>query len=219
MVLNRSGLPFTRKRSTSHSRSYSETSSRSAAIICAFALILRAAMAVAAPAVGAETVGRGVRVALLDHDVVGRQPQFGRDDLRIGRLMALALRLRAHARDDRTGRVDADLRRVEHGDAQDIAVPRGTGADDLREEDDADAHQLAGLAALEGLLLRLLFLAQLVITDGVHRPLHGGVIVAGVVFPAERRLVGELLAPDEILDAQFRRIHAELLRQDVHGAL
>ena len=119
----------------------------------------------------------------------------------------------------RAGRMDADLRRVEHGDAQDVAVARRTGADDLGEEDHADAHEVAGLAALEGLLLRLLLLAQLAVADGVHRLLHGGVIVAGVVFPAERRLIGELLAADEVLHAQLGRIHAELLRQDVHGAL
>ena len=45
---------MTWKRSTSHSRSPSPTSSRCAAIFCAFARILRAAIAAAAPATGVE---------------------------------------------------------------------------------------------------------------------------------------------------------------------
>ena len=74
--------------------------------------------------------------------------------------MALALRSWCPAGDDAAGRMDADLGRIEHGDAEDVAGPRRPGADDLGEEGDADAHQLARLAALERLLLRLLLGAQ-----------------------------------------------------------
>ena len=52
MVLERSGAPLTRNVWSTHSRSSGLTSSRWAAIFCAFSRILRAAMAVAAPAVG-----------------------------------------------------------------------------------------------------------------------------------------------------------------------
>ena len=109
--------------------------------------------------------------------------------------------------------------RIEHGDAENVAGARRTGADDLGEEGDADAHQLARLAALEGFALCFLLLAQLLVADRLHRLAHGGLIVAGIVLPAERRRVGELLAPDQVLHAEFGRIHAELLRHDVHGAL
>src|SRR5262249_60208046 len=105
-----------------------------------------------ARAVGAEPVGRGVGVAFLDRDVVGRQAELGRDDLRVGRLVALALRLGAEPADAGAGRVDADLGGVEHGDAEDVAVARRAGADNLGEERDTDAHQLARLAALERFL-------------------------------------------------------------------
>ena len=115
--------------------------------------------------------------------------------------------------------MDADLAGIEHRDAENVAVLRRARADDLGEEGDADAHQFARLAALERLLLRLLLLAQLAVVGGVERLLHGGVIVAGIVFPAERRLVGELLALDEVLHAEVDRIDAELLRHDVHRAL
>src|SRR5206468_9039434 len=45
--------------------------------------------------VGAETVGSGVRVAFLDLDVGGGNAQLFGEDLRVGRLVALALGLRA----------------------------------------------------------------------------------------------------------------------------
>ena len=115
--------------------------------------------------------------------------------------------------------MDADFRGVEHGDAENVAGARRAGADDLGEEGDADAHQLARLAALERLALCFLLFAQLLVADRLHRLVHGGVIVAGIVLPAERRRVGELLAADQVLHAEFGRVHAELLRHDVHGAL
>src|SRR5262249_26538399 len=138
---------------------------------------------------------------------------------RPGRLVALALALAAHTRDARTGRVHADLAGIEHGNAEDVAVLRRAGADDLGEERHADPHDLASLAALERRALGRLLLAQLGVFRALHRLLHGGVIVAGIVFPSQRRVIRELLRPDEVLQPQFRRIHPELLRQDVHGAL
>ena len=119
----------------------------------------------------------------------------------------------------RAGGVDADLRGIEHGDAEDVAIARRAGADDLGEEGDADAHHLARLAALERLLLRLLLRAQLLVVDRLHRLGQGGLIVAGVVFPAHRGRIGKLLAPDQVLHAELGRIHPELLRHDVHGTL
>ena len=67
--------------------------------------------------------------------------------------------------------------------------------------------------------LCFLLLAQLLVVDRLHRLAHGGLIVAGIVLPAERRGVRELLAADQVLHAEVGRIHAELLRHDVHGPL
>ena len=89
------------------------------------------------------------------------KPELGGDDLRVGRLVALALRLGAEPADAAAGRMDADLGGIEHRDAEDVAVARRAGADDLGEERDADAHQLARLAALERFRACLLLLAQL----------------------------------------------------------
>ena len=67
-------------------------------------------------------------------------------------------------------------------------------------------------------LLRLL-LAQAGVIDRLHHLPHGGVVVAGIVFPAQGRVIRKLLLPDEVLQPQFGRIHPEFLGQDVHAAL
>ena len=128
--------------------------------------------------VGAQPVRRRVGVALFDRDVVGGDADLGRDDLRPGRLVALALALRAHARDALAGRMDADLAGIEHRNAEDVAILRGARADNLGEEGDADAHELTRLAAPEGLLLRLLLFAQSAVAGRLDRLLHGGMVVA-----------------------------------------
>ena len=167
----------------------------------------------AAAGVGAETVGRGVGVAVLDDDVVDRQPELVGDDLGEGRLVPLALGLHADADDRRAGGVDADLGAVEHLDAEDVERVRGTGADDLGEGGDADPHQLAARALL------LLLAQQVLVADLVQRLLQRGRVVAAVVLPAGRRLVGELLRLDEVLEAQLGRVDVQLVGQDVDHAL
>ena len=90
----------------------------------------------------------------------------------------------------------------------------GPAPDDLGEARDADAHQLAPRA-----LLRLLP-PQLGVADLVHAPSAARrAVVAAVVLPAERRLVGKLLRLDEVLDPELGRIHLQLVRHDVHHAL
>src|SRR5690606_1420731 len=105
-----------------------------------------------AAGVRAQPVRRRVRVALLDGHVIHGDAQLFGHDLRVGRLVALALALGAEARDRLARRVDADLARVEHLEAQDVEVLRWPGADDLGEARDADAHQLAARALLRLLL-------------------------------------------------------------------
>src|SRR5262245_42892341 len=101
--------------------------------------------------VRAETVGRGIGVALLDLDVRGGDAELLGEDLRLGRLVPLPLRLRPETGDGLAGRMNADLAAVEHLEPEDVEVLGGAGAHDLREARDADAHQLAPLP-----LLRLL---------------------------------------------------------------
>ena len=72
--------------------------------------------------VRAQAVRRGVRVAVLDLDVPHREAELLGDDLGEGRLVALALGLDADAGEDLAGRMDPDLARIEHLDADDVEV-------------------------------------------------------------------------------------------------
>src|SRR6187551_3349777 len=49
------------------------------------------------------------------------------------------------------------------------------------------------------LSLRGLLFAQAGIVDRLHHLVHGAVIVAGIVFPAQRRVIRELLCLDKVL--------------------
>ena len=105
-----------------------------------------------ARAVGAEAVGRGIGVPLLDDDVVGGEPKLAGDDLGVGRLVPLPL---ADLVPRRAMPVPVGWMRISA--ESNIAMPRmsqssRSGADDLGEEGDADAQQPAGLATLEGFL-------------------------------------------------------------------
>src|SRR5260370_7242780 len=122
--------------------------------------------------VSAEPVGCGIGIAFLDHDVVGWDADLGRDDLRPGGFVALALALGAHPRYPGAGRMHADFAGIEHRDAEDVAILRRAGADDLGEERDADAHDLAGLAALEPCAFFRLLLPDLAIFYLLHPLAH-----------------------------------------------
>ena len=144
----------------------------------------------------------------------GGNAQLLGQDLRVRRLVPLALRLGAEARDRLAGRVNADLAAVEHLDAEDVEVLRRAGADDLGEARDADAHQLAALRASRPAraAARRSRSCSMAISQRAR-------VVAAVVLPAERRLVRELLRLDEVLQPELGRIHAELVRHDVDHAL
>ena len=96
---------------------------------------------------------------------------------------------------------------------EDVEVVGRSGADDLGEAADADAHQLAASP-----LLRLLG-AETRVVDDVHGLLERGRVVPRVVRPAGRRLVRELLGLDEVLHPELRRVLADLVGEDVDHPL
>src|SRR5215472_16500269 len=103
--------------------------------------------------ISSKTIGCGIGVALLDRYIVGRDADLARQDLREGRGMALALADRAEPRDRAPRRVDANLARIEHAQAKDVAILDRAGADDLCEKADADPHQSSGFATSKGLAI------------------------------------------------------------------
>src|SRR5208283_1284477 len=107
-------------------------------------------------------------------------------------------------------RVYPDLARIEHTEAEDVAILDRTGTDDLGEEADADTHQFAGFAAGEGFAIAPLLVAQTCVVDRGEGLVECSHIVAAVVFPAERRPVRELLLLDQIAAPDFGRVHGKL---------
>src|SRR6185503_14150366 len=160
-----------------------------------------------------EPVRRCVGVAFFDLHVRGGNAELLRDDLRVRRLVSLPLRLRTETRDGLSRRMNADLSRVEHLEAENVEGVRGAGADRFGEARDANAHELTACT-----LLRLLS-AQIPVTDLPHRQLEGGLIVPAVVAPTRGRVIGELLWLDEVLEAELRRIDVQLVRGDVRQPL
>jgi len=97
-----------------------------------------------------------------------------------------------------------------------LAVVRlrgGLAFDDLGEAADPDAHELAALALLE------LLLAEAGVVDHLHGLLERRSVVAGVVLPAGRGLVGELILPDEVLHPELGRVLADVVGEDVDHPL
>ena len=200
-----SGSPLTYQRPFSQARSSGRVSSIVEAISRALSRTLRETIGDRRPgdgrrarAVGAEAVRRAVGVAVADLDVLGRDPELLGHDLGERRLVALALGLGAD-RDHRLARrVDAQVGAVVHRQPEDVHVLARAGADALGEERDADPHQLAA-----GPLLGLLA-AQVLVAGDLHRDLHRLGVVAGVIRPAGRRLIRELLGRDEALASAAR---------------
>ena len=155
--------------------------------------------------VGAEAVWGGVGITLFKGDVLCRDADLRGKDLREGRGVALTLRNRAQACDRRTGRMDPDFTAVEHAETKDIAVLDRARTDDFGEVAEADAKKRACLATLESLDALRLFLAKVVVTDSLQGLVPTGMIVAGIIFPAESRLVRELVLLDEVLGPELPR--------------
>src|SRR5207302_1723397 len=160
----------------------------------------------AARRVSTQAVGRRVGVAFLHRDVGRGDAQLFGHDLGEGRLVALALRFGPHPKHRLAGRVDAQLRAVEHAEAEDVVLRAVAGAHHLGEARNADASDLALLAT------RLDVLAHLVVAELLERDIHRPGVVATVVLPAGGGVVRKLLRPDEVLHPELGLVHAKLDR-------
>ena len=160
-------------------------------------------------------LGRRLRVARDDLDVLDRDAELVRHDLRERGLLALAVRLPADIGADDPRRVDAHDRRV----VQAAAEPdrprhlRGTEAADLAVGRDADAEVPPLLATL-GLVT-----PEFLVVDHLQGFVERALIVPRVVGDAGGDGVGKLVLGDQVLATHLDRIHADLAREQIDHPL
>jgi hypothetical protein len=77
--------------------------------------------------------------------------------------------------------VHPDLAGIEHAEAENVAILDWAGTDDLGNEADADAHQLARFAPPDGIAIAPLLVAQRRVTDRVQGLVKRRQVVAAVV--------------------------------------
>ena len=142
-------------------------------------------------------------------------PSPSDDQLGEGRLVPLAVAVRAGQHRHAAGRVDADRGAFEEAGAGAERADDGRGRDaaGLDIGGDADAAQFAARRRLAAPLLEALVIGRL------QRELQGRDVIAAVVLQRDRGLVGVGVLRDEIAAAQLGRVHAELVGREVDDAL
>ena len=165
-------------------------------------------------AVGAERVVRATGVAVQHGDVLERNPQLVRNDLRERGFVALAVAVRAGDHGDRAGNVHAHLAHLEQPHAS------AKGERHLRRRK-AARFDVAGKA--DAALLALLFRSRLAGPEasvvGVRqRFVQAGLVVADVVGERDGRLVGKIARLNEVAAADVGGIHVQFPRRRFHQA-
>ena len=155
-----------------------------------------------------------------DVDLGGIDAERVGDDLRADGPVALALRRRPDPHGDAAERGD------DHGralgvprlgqragpllrglDERDVAHVRDGGLDDARDADPDQAALCPGLGLLG---------AALVVAGELERVVEAGFVVAGVVEPARRRPVGNVVGSDQVPPPQVDRVEAQPPGGQVH---
>ncbi len=161
-----------------------------------------------ARAIGAHAELHLVGVAMHDRDIVDRNAEAIRNQLREGGFVPLPVLMAAGQHLDRAGRVDPHLGGFPQANA-------GAERTDHRRRRDAAGFDIGGIAdAAQLALLGALALAlgkALHVVD-FHRLGERGVVIARVIERGDHGLIRE--GPHEILLAQFGRIDAEFARRD-----
>ena len=160
--------------------------------------------------IGAHAERRGVGVAFLDHDVLGRDAELVRHDLRPRRLVALALRLRSRAEERLAGHVDPELGRVEHLDAEDVVLAAVARSERLGHRRDADAEQPSARLRL------FLLLQEVLVADCFEADVEALAVLARVGEEPERRAVWEVVVTHEVRPAELGLVHAEVVGRGLH---
>ena len=200
--------------------SVSAASSRCAAIFLPLAMILSTALTIAVPptaeraaAVGAHAERHAAGVAVDDLDVLDRDAELGRDHLREGRLVALAVAVRAGEDGDGAGRVHPHLAGLEQTGA------RAERAGDVRRRESAGFDVARVAEAAQPALRGRFGLARREAGDvgALEHLVEVRRVVAGVVGQPDRRRIRKF--GDEVLAPDRRRIHLHVARRLFDDAL
>ena len=164
-------------------------------------------------AVGVHPHGSDRRVAVLHVDVLDRDAQHVGGHLRVGRLVALAVRRAADDHGGLTGEMDVHHRHAPERDAgRGLGGRRRPQSANLDIGGEANADVLALFA-----LLRLLTPKRRVV-DHLQRLVQRNRVVAGVVGQPQQRREGLVLRPNEVLSPDFDRVDPGLPGDQVHDA-
>ena len=165
--------------------------------------------------VGAHAHRGARRVAMDDVDHLFRAAEHLGDDLAEGGLMALAVAVRAGHHHDAAGRVDADRGALEE------ARPGAELTDEVRRRDAASLDIAVEAKPAELAARRAFRLAggEAFDVGDLDQLVHRAVIIAGVIGHRDRRLIGELVRPDEVAPADLDRVDPHLPRRLVDDPL
>ena len=153
------------------------------------------------------------RVAVLHVDILDRDAQHVGGHLRVGRLVALAVRRAADDHGGLAGEMEVDHRHAPERDAgRGLGGRRRPQSANLDIGGEANADVLALFA-----LLRLLTPKRRVV-DHLQRLVQRDGVVAGVVGQPQQRRERLVLGPNEVLSPDLDRVDPSLARHQIHYA-
>ena len=160
-------------------------------------------------------MGYLISVTFDDFDVVVGDSQLIRDDLGVGRLVALSVTRRATEGRDFPSRVDADKTAFPQSCLRAELARKFGGCESARLDivRKADTEIPALLAEF------FLALPEIVVAHGFEGFVERRFVVAAVVLDGDGRLVGEVVARHEVLPTELRRVHPHLACAEGDDAL
>ena len=166
-----------------------------------------------ARAIGAHAHLHLVGVAVDDRHILDRDAETDGDELGEGRLVALAVAVRAGQNLDRADRIDAHFRRFPQADA-------GAERADRRRRRDAAGFDIGGESDAAQLALgrgSRLARRQALVVGERERLVERARVIARVIGHDDRRLMRERI--DEVLPPELGRIVSGFTRRDLDDAL
>ena len=169
-------------------------------------------------ATGAESAGAHlhlVGVAVNDFNVLDRNPQLGRGQLRECRVVSLSMPGRPGEHGHLAGRVDPHQRALPDARARAESI----GDRGRRHPADLDVCGQSNAQVTTIVSGRGLFGPEVVVADEIQRTVERGFIVSAVVDHGRRDLMTVFKRRDEVLSPDLGGVHSDLSGETVHHPL